>query len=175
MCANQIDSTSCPRNLSDFDKDGQLNIDEFALAMHFVELAKNGQALPHTVPPELLPPSFQPRQPSGSFTGTLDSRERSDSGCERSGSFEGRSRSGSTTSTKGVCEFCFLQRSNFKRYPTLGKMSAYSCTIQNSNDIYLLVIQLSAVCWSINSWMYSSVLSIKAPLWLACISLNLFI
>ena len=93
------------------DKDGQLNIEEFALAMHFVELAKCGQVLPPTVPPELLPPSFQSRQAPNTFSPVPDGRERSDSGrersgseLERSGSIDGRSRSGSTTSAKGVCK-----------------------------------------------------------------------
>lgn len=101
------------RNLSDLDKDGQLNIDEFALAMHFVELAKLGQTLPPAVPPELLPPSFQSRQAANTFSPVPDGRERSDSGRERSGSdlrersgsIDGRSRSGST-SGKGVCKPC---------------------------------------------------------------------
>ena len=100
------------RHLSDLDKDGQLNIEEFALAMHFVELAKHGQALPPTVPPELLPPSFQSRQASTAFSPVPDGRERSDSGRERSGSErersgsiqDGRSRSGSMT----ICKFQLL-------------------------------------------------------------------
>ena len=98
------------RNLSDLDKDGQLNIEEFALAMHFVEVAKHGQSLPLAVPPELLPPSFQSRQPNNAFAPVPDGRERSDSGRERSGSerersgsIDGRSRSGSISSGKGVC------------------------------------------------------------------------
>ena len=80
--------------------------------MHLVELAKHGQALPPTVPPELLPPSFQSRQASTTFSSVADGRERSDSGQERSGSerersgsIDGRARSGSTSNAKGVCEF----------------------------------------------------------------------
>lgn len=81
--------------------------------MHFVELAKLGQTLPPAVPPELLPPSFQSRQAANTFSPVPDGRERSDSGRERSGSdlrersgsIDGRSRSGST-SGKGVCKPC---------------------------------------------------------------------
>lgn len=99
---------SFPRNLSDLDKDGQLNIEEFALAMHFVEISKLGQALPPAVPPELLPPSYQSRQTTANnFPATQDGRERSDSGRERSGSerersgsIDGKSRSGSITVCK---------------------------------------------------------------------------
>lgn len=109
-------------SLSDVDKDGQLNIEEFALAMHFVELAKHGQALPPTVPPELLPPSFQSRQTSTTFSPVADSRERSDSGRERSGSerersgsIDGRARSGSTSNAKGVFTFEDKRKDNFEK------------------------------------------------------------
>ncbi|XP_020620179.1 intersectin-1-like isoform X2 [Orbicella faveolata] len=109
-------------NLSDLDKDGQLNIEEFALAMHFVELAKHGQSLPPTVPPELLPPLFQSRQPKDAFAPVPDGRERSDSGRERSGSerersgsIDGRSRSGSTASGKGVFTFEDKRKDNFEK------------------------------------------------------------
>lgn len=39
------------------DKDGKLKAEEFILAMHLVDLAKAGQALPLTLPTELVPPS----------------------------------------------------------------------------------------------------------------------
>lgn len=97
-----------PRNLSDLDKDGQLNIEEFAIAMHFVEVAKVGQALPPTVPQELLPLAYQSRQVSANNMALVqEGRERSDSGLdrssserERSGSIDGKSRSGSITVCK---------------------------------------------------------------------------
>lgn len=100
------------RNLSDLDKDGQLNIEEFALAMHFVEIAKVGKTLPPAVPPELLPPSYQSRQTSlNNFPPAQDGRERSDSARERSGSerersgsMDGKPRSGSST----VCKSHFF-------------------------------------------------------------------
>lgn len=96
------------RNLSDLDKDGQLNIEEFAIAMHFVEVAKVGQALPPTVPQELLPLAYQSRQVSANNMPLVqEGRERSDSGLdrsgserERSGSIDGKSRSGSITVCK---------------------------------------------------------------------------
>lgn len=43
--------------LSDVDKDGQLDADEFALAMHLVRLNVGGKPLPDTLPAELVPPS----------------------------------------------------------------------------------------------------------------------
>lgn len=98
------------RNLSDLDKDGQLNIEEFAIAMHFVEVAKVGQALPPTVPQELLPLAYQSRQVSANNMPLVqEGRERSDSGLdrsgserERSGSIDGKSRSGSITVCKSL-------------------------------------------------------------------------
>ncbi|XP_073258737.1 intersectin-1-like [Porites lutea] len=99
-------------NLSDLDKDGQLNIEEFALAMHFVEIAKLGQPLPPSVPPELLPPSYQSRQATvTNFPPVQDGRERSDSGRERSGSLEGKSRSNSVT----IFTFEDKRKDNFEK------------------------------------------------------------
>ncbi|XP_042565924.1 intersectin-2a isoform X3 [Clupea harengus] len=46
-------------NLADVDQDGQLQADEFILAMHLVDLAKTGQPLPLSLPLELVPPSFR--------------------------------------------------------------------------------------------------------------------
>lgn len=39
------------------NKDGKLNVEEFVLAMHLVDMAKSGQPLPLTLPTELVPPS----------------------------------------------------------------------------------------------------------------------
>uniref|UniRef100_A0A674N4C8 Intersectin 2b n=1 Tax=Takifugu rubripes TaxID=31033 RepID=A0A674N4C8_TAKRU len=44
-------------NLADVDKDGKLKAEEFILAMHLVDLVKSGQALPLTLPTDLVPPS----------------------------------------------------------------------------------------------------------------------
>ncbi|XP_067051383.1 intersectin-1-like [Acropora muricata] len=106
-------------NLSDLDKDGQLNIEEFAIAMHFVEVAKVGQALPPTVPQELLPLAYQSRQVSANNMPLVqEGRERSDSGLdrsgserERSGSIDGKSRSGSIT----VFTFEDKRKDNFEK------------------------------------------------------------
>ncbi|XP_041419514.1 intersectin-2 isoform X2 [Xenopus laevis] len=46
-------------NLADIDKDGKLKPDEFVLAMYLTDMAKSGQPLPLTLPPELVPPSFR--------------------------------------------------------------------------------------------------------------------
>lgn len=47
------------RTLADVDKDGQLQADEFILAMHLVDMAKTGRPLPLTLPQDLVPPSFR--------------------------------------------------------------------------------------------------------------------
>ena len=51
------------RNLSDIDKDGKLNCDEFCIAMHLIDVVKIGQPLPVKLPAELLPGKAR----SGSF------------------------------------------------------------------------------------------------------------
>uniref|UniRef100_A0A8B9GZK6 Intersectin 2b n=1 Tax=Astyanax mexicanus TaxID=7994 RepID=A0A8B9GZK6_ASTMX len=47
------------RNLADMDKDGKLKAEEFILAMHLVDIAKQGQPLPITLPVDLVPPSLR--------------------------------------------------------------------------------------------------------------------
>ena len=44
-------------NLSDIDKDGCLDADEFAVAMHLARDSTNGKQLPASLPYELIPPS----------------------------------------------------------------------------------------------------------------------
>ncbi|KAG8199414.1 hypothetical protein JTE90_000282 [Oedothorax gibbosus] len=43
--------------LSDIDKDGQLDMDEFALAMHLLNVKLEGHELPSELPEHLIPPS----------------------------------------------------------------------------------------------------------------------
>jgi len=43
--------------LADFEKDGQLDADEFALALYLTELCKRGANIPDTLPISLIPPS----------------------------------------------------------------------------------------------------------------------
>jgi hypothetical protein len=44
-------------SLSDIDKDGALDPDEFALAMHLTTIARRGQDLPQKLPMNWVPPS----------------------------------------------------------------------------------------------------------------------
>jgi len=43
--------------LSDFEKDGQLDADEFALALYLTELCKRGGSIPDNLPLSFIPPS----------------------------------------------------------------------------------------------------------------------
>jgi hypothetical protein len=45
--------------LSDMDSDGRLGCEEFVLAMYLCDLAIQGEKIPTTLPPELIPPSFR--------------------------------------------------------------------------------------------------------------------
>ncbi|XP_054425069.1 intersectin-2 isoform X3 [Pteronotus mesoamericanus] len=62
--------------LADIDGDGQLKAEEFILAMHLTDMAKAGQPLPLTLPPELVPPSFRGGKPIDSINGTLPSYQK---------------------------------------------------------------------------------------------------
>ncbi|XP_040283363.1 intersectin-2 isoform X1 [Bufo bufo] len=60
-------------SLADIDRDGKLKADEFVLAMHLTDMAKAGQPLPLTLPPELMPPSFRG---DDNINGTLPTYKR---------------------------------------------------------------------------------------------------
>lgn len=45
------------RNLADVDKDGNLQPEEFCIAMYLADFAKSGQSLPLVLPRELMPSS----------------------------------------------------------------------------------------------------------------------
>ena len=45
------------RDLSDVDRDGQLNLEEFSTAFHLVVARKNGYDLPKKLPKSLIPKS----------------------------------------------------------------------------------------------------------------------
>ncbi|XP_032149856.1 intersectin-2 isoform X6 [Sapajus apella] len=62
--------------LADIDGDGQLKAEEFILAMHLTDMAKAGQPLPLTLPPELVPPSFRGGKQMDSINGTLPSYQK---------------------------------------------------------------------------------------------------
>lgn len=65
------------RELSDFDKDGALTLDEFCAAFHLVVARKNGYDLPEKLPESLMPKlidlddSAGTQPPSLSFSLTL--------------------------------------------------------------------------------------------------------
>ncbi|KAM3932370.1 intersectin-2 isoform 2-T2 [Leptodactylus fuscus] len=60
-------------SLADIDRDGKLKADEFVLAMHLTDMAKAGQPLPLTLPPEFVPPSFRG---DDTINGTLPTYKR---------------------------------------------------------------------------------------------------
>lgn len=64
--------------LSDMDADGRLGCEEFVLAMYLCDMASQGDPIPTTLPPDLVPPSFR-KQGSrhGSITGVVSSRHGS--------------------------------------------------------------------------------------------------
>lgn len=45
--------------LSDVDADGFLDVEEFALAMHLINVKLDGNELPNTLPEHLIPPSHR--------------------------------------------------------------------------------------------------------------------
>ncbi|XP_074050396.1 intersectin-2 isoform X1 [Macrotis lagotis] len=63
-------------NLADVDGDGQLKAEEFILAMHLTDMARAGQPLPLTLPPELVPPPFRGGKPVDSLNGTQPCYEK---------------------------------------------------------------------------------------------------
>ncbi|XP_033874350.3 intersectin-2 isoform X1 [Acipenser ruthenus] len=58
-------------NLADIDRDGKLKAEEFILAMHLVDMAKTGQPLPLSLPPDFIPPSFRGGEWGNTVNGTL--------------------------------------------------------------------------------------------------------
>ncbi len=49
--------------LADVDQDGALDADEFALAMHLINVKLEGYDLPEDLPDHLVPPSKKSRPP----------------------------------------------------------------------------------------------------------------
>lgn len=45
--------------LADHDSDGMLNEEEFALAMHLINVKKKGHDIPNVLPEHLIPPCFR--------------------------------------------------------------------------------------------------------------------
>ncbi|XP_030054656.1 intersectin-2 isoform X3 [Microcaecilia unicolor] len=63
-------------SLADIDGDGRLKADEFVLAMHLMDMAKAGQPLPLSLPPEFVPPSFRGVKHVDTLNGTLPSYQQ---------------------------------------------------------------------------------------------------
>ncbi|KAG5347923.1 ITSN2 protein, partial [Acromyrmex charruanus] len=63
--------------LADMDSDGRLGSEEFVLAMHLCDIAKVGENIPTTLPPELIPPTFR-RQRQSSLTLSQNATENID-------------------------------------------------------------------------------------------------
>lgn len=63
--------------LSDMDSDGRLGCEEFVLAMYLCEMASQGDPIPTTLPPDLVPPSFRKSSRQGSISGVVTSRHGS--------------------------------------------------------------------------------------------------
>jgi hypothetical protein len=55
------------RALSDMDTDGRLSCEEFVLALHLCDMARSGETIPTTLPPNLVPPTLR-RQRNNSLT-----------------------------------------------------------------------------------------------------------
>ena len=56
------------RELSDFDKDGALTLDEFCAAFHLVVARKNGYDLPEKLPESLMPKLIDLDDSAGTHT-----------------------------------------------------------------------------------------------------------
>ncbi|XP_011350007.2 intersectin-2 isoform X6 [Ooceraea biroi] len=63
--------------LADMDSDGRLGSEEFVLAMHLCDIAKAGENIPTTLPPELIPLTFR-RQRQSSLTSSQNATENVD-------------------------------------------------------------------------------------------------
>ena len=52
---------SHPRNLCDMKQTGKLNREQFALALHLIQLKLKGAELPAALTPEMVPPTMRPK------------------------------------------------------------------------------------------------------------------
>ena len=59
MLKSKLPNTSlaCVWRLCDYDHDGMLTLEEFALGLYLINLLKEGERLPKILPPHLVPPS----------------------------------------------------------------------------------------------------------------------
>lgn len=60
------------------DSDGRLGSEEFVLAMHLCDIAKAGEQIPTTIPPELVPPTFRRQRQSSLTSSQLNATENID-------------------------------------------------------------------------------------------------
>lgn len=63
--------TCVRRELSDFDKDGALTLDEFCAAFHLVVARKNGYDLPEKLPESLMPKLIDLDDSAGAASSTF--------------------------------------------------------------------------------------------------------
>lgn len=96
--------------LSDIDRDGQLDKDEFALGMHLIQLKLDGHDLPRVLPDHLMPPTKKGLQGPGGVGEASFFQEDWSSGSRRSTTSPARSENGMAT-----LETLSLQWSNESR------------------------------------------------------------
>lgn len=58
--------------LADYDSDGMLNDEEFALAMHLINVKKRGHVIPNELPAHLIPPCFRKTNGKMEMNGDLE-------------------------------------------------------------------------------------------------------
>ena len=58
--------------LADYDRDGKLDDEEFALGMHLCALKKKGYDIPESLPDHLIPPKHRSTNQNGSSNSNLE-------------------------------------------------------------------------------------------------------
>ncbi|KAJ3116302.1 hypothetical protein HDU96_009958 [Phlyctochytrium bullatum] len=73
---SNLDQTALAKiwDLSNYGKNGRLSKEEFAVAYHLIKSVLAGQALPDTLPPNLIPPSLRPQPPAAAPLPSISTR-----------------------------------------------------------------------------------------------------